>query len=240
MYKYSAIIIEPRKHNAIEFVLNNVCDCLSDEWGIILFHGINNSEYVTEIVENLNRLYKNRIQLVNLNIDNLTLLEYSKLLCTKTTVYDYINTETFLVFQTDSMIIKRNAYFINNFLEYDYVGSPWLITGYEPTQKCDFIGNGGFSLRKKSKILEIIEKIDWSNQYEDLYFSTKYENIKVYKPEYNKALMFCVDEVLSEITFACHKPWFHKNNQNVNTNHYDIFKQIYPEVELLEKLQYTE
>ena len=44
-YKYSAIIVEPRKHKALYFVLNNVCDCLSDEWKIILFHGSENILY---------------------------------------------------------------------------------------------------------------------------------------------------------------------------------------------------
>jgi hypothetical protein len=121
---------------------------------------------------------------------------------------------------------------INEYLNYDYVGSPWLITGYIPTQNCDFIGNGGFSLRKKSKMLEIIEKVEWNNSHEDLYFSTNYNNIIVNKPEYEKALTFCVDEVFSEISFACHKPWVH--------NHYEIFKLLYPEIEILKSLQYEE
>ena len=29
---FTAIIIEPRIHTALEFVLNNICDCLSHEW----------------------------------------------------------------------------------------------------------------------------------------------------------------------------------------------------------------
>ena len=49
-YKYTAIIVEPRKHKALEFVLNNICDCLTDEWRIILFHCKNNYEYAVEIV----------------------------------------------------------------------------------------------------------------------------------------------------------------------------------------------
>lgn len=125
--------------------------------------------------------------------------------------------------------MKKNSELIDSFLEYDYIGSPWLITNYIPTKECDFIGNGGFSLRKKSKMIEIIEKIEWANKYEDLYFTTNYVNIKVNKPEYTKACTFCVDEVFSELTFACHKPWVH--------NHYELFKKIYPEVEVLKNLQ---
>lgn len=228
-YKYTAIIIEPRKHKALEFVLNNICECLSSDWKIILFHGINNIEYIIEIVEKLNKIYENRIQYINLNIENLDLIEYSRLLCDKYIIYDNIKTELFLVFQTDSMIMKKNSELIDCFLEYDYIGSPWLIANYIPTKECDFIGNGGFSLRKKSKMIEIIEKIECVNKYEDLYFSRNYLNIKVNKPEYTKACTFCVDEVFSELTFACHKPWVH--------NHYELFKKIYPEVEVLKTLQ---
>ena len=31
-FKYTAIIIEPRKHKALCFVLNNMLECLSNEW----------------------------------------------------------------------------------------------------------------------------------------------------------------------------------------------------------------
>ena len=87
-------------------------------------------------------------------------------------------------------------------------------------------------------MLEIIEKVDWysktllTEQYEDLFFSTKYENIHVKKPEYNQACAFCVAEVFSPLTFACHKPWEH--------SHFDLFKSIYPDVETLRNLQFDE
>jgi hypothetical protein len=234
---YTAIIVEPRKHKALEFVLTNVCECLTRNWKIVLFHGTTNVEYVTLIVDRLNSVFDNRIQLVNLNINNLNQIEYSKLFATKSIIYETIQTEMFLVFQTDSMILKDNVHLIYDFLEYDYVGAPWLVTNYTPTKNCDFIGNGGFSLRNKNKMLEIIEKIDWHQvefpyNLEDLYFSTNYDRIAVKKPDYKKALTFCVDEVFSEITFACHRAWCH--------THFNLFRQIYPECETLYKLQESE
>ena len=56
---YCAIIIEPRKHKALEFVINNIYNCLPCD--IILFHGNNNIEYSHTIVDKLNT---NRIKLV--------------------------------------------------------------------------------------------------------------------------------------------------------------------------------
>jgi hypothetical protein len=236
-YKYTAIIIEPRKHNALDFVLHNVCSCLSNDWKIILFHGIKNVDFSSEIVQKNNNLFENKINMVQLPISNLNSYEYSELLSTKSIIYDYILTEIFLIFQTDSMIFKQNIHLLEDFLQYDYVGAPWLETNYIPTKNCGFIGNGGFSLRNKQKMLEIIEKINYYDfpddslfkNYEDLYFSNNYDSIDVRKPVYNKAKQFCVDEVFSEITFACHKPWFNKD--------YELFKTIYSEIETLQQLQ---
>ena len=242
-FKYSAIIVEPRKHKALEFVLNNVCDCLSNEWKIILFHGKSNIEYANKIVEKLNVIFNNRIFLINLNVDNLNQTTYSNLLTNKNTIYDNIDTDIFLVFQTDSIILKKNAHLINDYLNYDYVGSPWIRCEYELTQRCNFIGNGGFSLRNKNKMLEIIEKIPYKNEFEDLYFSRNYNNILVNKPSYEKAITFCAGEVFTTYAFACHRFWPHDyetNRLNYHHHHYNILIQNYPECEILMNLQCEE
>jgi hypothetical protein len=53
--KYTAVIVEPRKHKAIEFVLNNICECLSMNWNIVFFHGCNNEEYVKNIIDKVGK-----------------------------------------------------------------------------------------------------------------------------------------------------------------------------------------
>jgi hypothetical protein len=237
----TAILIEPRKHAAIDFCLKNVLECLSnDSWKIIVFHGTQNEEYVSNIINTYKQEDRNRITLVNLNVDNLDLKTYSELLAKRSILYDHIQTDYFLVFQTDSMIFKSHRNYITDLISegYDYVGAPWLITAYQPTRQRDFIGNGGFSLRKKSKMLEIIDKHDWDltkptefEWMEDLYFTNSYSDVSVKKPPYEKARQFAVDEVFSEVAFGCHKPWVHK--------HYSIFASIYPEVEELKQLQYS-
>jgi hypothetical protein len=237
-YKYTSIIIEPRKHKALEFVLNNMLECLSNDWKIVFFHGNNNIEYSTLIVNKLNLMFNNRIPAVNLNVDDLNQKTYSKLLATKSIVYDHINTEYFLVFQTDSMMFKRNINFMDFFIHgnYDYVGAPWLITNYQPTKDRSFIGNGGFSLRKTQTMLKIIENYPWNEEStnpivfnEDLYFSKHYDNINILKPSYETAKQFCVDEVFTQFTMACHRPWCH--------DHFNKLVEIYPECGVLKDLQ---
>ena len=70
MSKYTAIIIEPRKHRALHFVLTNFLHNLSNDWNIIIFHGINNVEYVKDIVDSIET---DRISLINLNVENLNI-----------------------------------------------------------------------------------------------------------------------------------------------------------------------
>mgnify|MGYP006183986685 CR=1 FL=1 len=46
-----AVIVETREHKALPFVLNNVMSILPDDWGLQIFHGSNNLEYVKEVTD---------------------------------------------------------------------------------------------------------------------------------------------------------------------------------------------
>jgi hypothetical protein len=120
---YTAIIIEPRKHKALSFVLKNILENLNSEWNIIIFHGNLNKDYVENIINTQLQQYKKRISLKSLEKDNLSIEDYNTLLKTKK-FYENIPTDIFLLFQTDSMIIPANKDKINDFLQYDYVGAP--------------------------------------------------------------------------------------------------------------------
>ncbi len=197
---YTAVIVEPRKHKALYFVINNALTNLSDEWNILIFHGIDNTQYVTDICASLSA-YTNRIQTINLNIQNLTISEYSTLLTTKD-FYTQIPTDLFLIFQTDSMIFSKNKHLINNFLHYDYVGAPWSYILHNNAQ----IGNGGFSLRKKSVILNIIDTVEYKGEPEDVYFSC---SGKLNVPTVDEAKTFSIEQIYSPVSFGCHQPWKH-------------------------------
>lgn len=216
---HTAIIIEPRKHKALRFVLKNFLDNLSNDWNIIVFHGNQNIDYVNTIVDRTLMQYKSRITLVNLNIDNLTREEYSNLLITNRFIYDSIPSETFLIFQTDSMIFSRYKNLINYFLKYDYVGAPWP---YEPRNNGHNVGNGGLSLRKKSKMLEIMDKDHNISLPEDVFFSCTTE-VNLYKPSFDEAKYFSVENIFSKRAFGCHQPWILKNE----------LMRYYPEVRRL-------
>ncbi|KAF4511445.1 hypothetical protein G6O67_003244 [Ophiocordyceps sinensis] len=76
--------------------------------------------------------------------------------------------EWLLVFQTDSMVCANSRLAVDDFLGYDWVGAPWNPDG-------TWGGNGGLSLRRVSRILEILrnqERPD-DSEPEDVWLSER-------------------------------------------------------------------
>jgi hypothetical protein len=248
---FTAIIIEPRQHKALSLVLNNFIKNLDKYWTFYIYHGINNEDYIKNIIDNELKDYENKITLLNLNVENLSFDDYNKILYDNS-FYDRINTEMFLIFQTDTLISNKYFKLIYNFIEYDYVGAPWI-------NGC--VGNGGLSFRKTNKMKEILnnasyyyikdnneelmnEDIFFSNN-EDVFFNTEYIketnnnidknnfiNNNVYKPSLEEAKFFSIESIYNEKSFGIHKPWVYLNN-----NELESIKKLFPELELLYELQ---
>ena len=103
------------------------------------------------------------------------------------------------------MICRKLSENINEFLNYDYVGAP----------NKDWVGNGGLSLRKKSKILDILKKSKRnSNQNEDVFFTEKEHNLKI--PDITTANKFSNEGIYSDESFGVHKPWWYLNEEEIN------------------------
>jgi len=91
MSAYTAVIVEPRKHPALSFVLQNVADNLSSEWKILVFHGKENSEYVRTIIEKMEEPSK-FLTPIQLDIDNLSIEQYNTDESSILSLYSYRNT----------------------------------------------------------------------------------------------------------------------------------------------------
>lgn len=76
--------------------------------------------------------------------------------------------EWLLVFQTDSMLCANSRLNLNDFLEYDWVGAPWNPEGR-------WGGNGGLSLRRVSRIIDVLRNQRRVNgsQPEDVWLSER-------------------------------------------------------------------
>ena len=178
------VIVEPRKHIHLKAVLKNMIYHLP-KWGLHIFYGKDNERFLLDI------LGKNHnVQLTNLKIDNLTITDYNNLL-TSSSFWKQITGDKVLIFQTDILLRKSN---IEQFLKYDYIGSPW-----DPKNPCISItntqvGNGGFSLRSREKMLKICETYERQNMNEDVYFSSHCQAMQYTMPDIKIANKFGIGQ----------------------------------------------
>jgi len=218
------ILIEFRPFPHLEFLIRNTIIKLP-KWNHTVVCGNKNYNLIVKICNSICRYIDSKITIIKLNIDNLTPSEYSKLLLTKE-FWEKFSGEKLLVYQEDSMLFHNK---IEPFLKFDYVGAPWPVNQDDNSYG---VGNGGFSLRSKSKILKCIEKIkpedlklgkstqDYMKNTkstfvpEDVYFSKSMidYNIGVVAPR-DIAKEFSQETQLSKNPLGGHNYWLAKNNK---------------------------
>jgi hypothetical protein len=215
------ILIEFRPMEHLEYLLRNTIIKLPN-WNHTVICGNNNYKQIGDICNKICKDISSSIKLIRLTQDNLVPSEYSKLLLRKQ-FWNLFEGEKLLVYQEDTLLFHNN---IDTFLNYDYVGAPW------PTNQDDNsygVGNGGFSLRSKSKLIKCIETvipenlqlgkstIDYmknTNSYvvpEDVYFSKAMIDNKIGKvAPRNIAIEFSQETQLSKNPLGGHNYWLAK------------------------------
>ena len=218
----TAIIVESRLHPALELVMCNFERNLPQDWKFLIIHSQSNKELIEKILRK-NSLQRHQTILYP---EHITHHIYNQMFFEKS-FYGQIDTEHFLIFQPDTLL--RDNYSkqkINEYLQYDYVGAPWRHTHN--------VGNGGLSLRKKSKMLEVLktakkEKKDYRLQMEDQIFSNFFNlNVDIKKPSFEEAKNFSVETCFSENSLGLHKAWLYMDKDQMSLLH----KQ-YPELKVL-------
>jgi hypothetical protein len=146
-----AVIVEPRRHKALAYVVTSIRRFGPMDAPILIMHGTENAEYVKRVTRHItNVLYH------LLPVRNMTPSEYSHLLLDDVNFWSVVSTEApkgnkdhVLIFQTDSMILRGSRPKWRQWLEetphISYVGAPWEHRVRK--QRKRIIGNGGFSLR---------------------------------------------------------------------------------------------
>ncbi len=211
MEKYTAVITEPRIHPAWKLVLTNFLTNLDERWNFLIICGITNKDFLYSLINGSFQEHKHRITIYQLDIqDFVTIKDYSNYMIDPF-IYELIPTETFLIFQLDTLISAKYKDTIYDFIKYDYVGAPWRGNGIFVRDENNvmpiqlLVGNGGLSLRKKSVMLDIIKNDVTNFRFEDgiledLFFS-KYAKKK---PSVEEAKLFSVETLFSEKSFGIH------------------------------------
>jgi hypothetical protein len=152
------VIVEPRRHPALEGVLHNFAYFLPNA-RFTLYHSTENADFVQNIVNDA------PIKLVNFREGNMGREDYNELLKSPEFWGDRAAERT-LIFQTDTGILKNS---VARFWKYAYVGAPW--TWSELGDPFFRVGNGGLSLRDTAFCLEAAKDTGESKLPEDVYFA---------------------------------------------------------------------
>lgn len=220
-----SVFVEFRSFPHAEFLLRNTIFKLGPKWSHTIVCGNNNYIMMEKIANNVCSNMSCKINVIRLNVNYVTRKQYCQLLMSQT-FWESFHGEKILIYQEDSCIFGKN---IDDFLEYDYIGAPW------PKGQRDNsigVGNGGFSLRSKAKMIEVIQTVHPNEcilnentiQYikrtclncipEDIYFTNSMiaKNIGMIAP-WEIARKFSQETVESENPFGGHCFW-NSNNKH--------------------------
>jgi len=167
-YRKFAVIIEPRFDAITEWVIYNFMHFLNPlGWNLIV---ISYSGYHSKIEQTLPYAFVFDIGDKHITFDsngnpNINIDSYNTILLDPE-LWKRLPGETIIIFQRDCIMFRM---FSDHFLLYDYAGSNYLVN-LSPL----FGGiNGGFSIRKRSTMLECLEKVTW-NMIDEYRLKNKY------------------------------------------------------------------
>jgi hypothetical protein len=244
---YEAVLIEFRNFPHIEFLIRNTIFKLGPDWSHTIICG--NLNY--DMVETICKSISPDINIIKVDIDNMTQSKYSEFLTTMD-FWTLLKGEKILIYQEDSIIFKNN---IQDFIDYDFIGAPFLKNSNDTPNS---VGNGGLSLRSKSIMIEVIKKIDpVSCNYnsstvdymkfvnlefppEDVYFSKcMQENMIGLVANWDIAYHFSSETVFNENSFGAHKFWCSDENWKTCIKKIFSFKIYKPRSNINKLLMYN-
>ena len=213
-----AVYIECQRLPHSEVIIRNAIYQLGDDWSHTIITGPENYAYYKKMAIFIN----SNILVINIGINNIinNNNNYNNLLLTHD-FWNKLSGEKILIYQSNSFIFKNN---ILEFLEWDYIGSPF------PNKNISLgihqVGNGGLSLRSKSKMLTILDRvnlkennysklinnykkrINFDNYPEDIVFSQNMQTMGIGKvADYETAKKFSTCMVYSDDSFGMDCMW---------------------------------
>ncbi|KAL3421501.1 hypothetical protein PVAG01_07946 [Phlyctema vagabunda] len=140
--------------------------------------------------------------------------------------------EHLLVFQPDSILCANSPATLNDFLHWDWIGAPWSKTA-------TFGGNGGLSLRRVSKVLQVLDKEqrrDNDVALEDLWLSIRLARLAhANMPHANTSKTFSVESVWDDTPLGYHIGWLGVHHEQIwdDPKQVDHILRYCPEVKLI-------
>ena len=171
--RFRAVTVMHRPCSTLSFTLANFAGVLGTEWPLLVLHDANISAHVEG-----NKMVRELKLQKRLHSSSLTAAGFRETLSNDAQAYSRVlvsahfwamlRAQHILVFQLDSVLCAMSPWKVHDFLEYDYIGAPWIDRFYGMD-----IGNGGLSLRKVKTMIHIIKTFPLEGRYEneDIYFA---------------------------------------------------------------------
>jgi len=196
---YEAVLIEFRIFPHLEFIIRNNISKLGKEWSYTIVCGNLNFDFMTTMCSSISE----NIKIIKLDYGNIDVKKYSEIL-TSVDFWNLFKGEKILIHQEDSLIFRDN---IKEFIQWDYIGAPW--------QKYDkvnlkHVGNGGFSLRSKQCMINIINNKSDKIEYhpEDLFFTKNMLEKNIGNiADYDTASLFSSENIFNPDSYGGHCFW---------------------------------
>lgn len=170
--RFRAATVLHKPCSTLGYTLTNFASNLGPDWPILILHNDDVSPHLER--NKIVRLQKKNgvLHTASLERNGFPALSsansssYSKLL-SSTRFWSAMKAEHVLIFQTDSVLCSMSPWSIEDFLNFDYIGAPWIDRWYGMD-----IGNGGLSLRKTKTMIRITENFNFKEtENEDIYFA---------------------------------------------------------------------
>lgn len=198
-----ACIVETRVIPNLSEIINNHLKFIPNDWGLTIYCSKQNRHLLKGLTREARVFYLK---------DRFTIHDYNRLF-KSVKFWDSLPYEKVLIFQTDSMLLKKG---IEDFLEWDYVGAVWKFQEHG--------GNGGLSLRSVDVMRYICANYAFSDRNEDVLFCNIMKSNKIGKLASREVCKKFSCEAIFELnTIGYHAidKWLTKEQCNIIKNQYN-------------------
>eukprot|EP00668_Euglena_longa_P014079 GGOE01018049.1.p1 GENE.GGOE01018049.1~~GGOE01018049.1.p1 ORF type:complete len:255 (+),score=69.38 GGOE01018049.1:67-831(+) len=209
----TAVIVEVRRHPLLVPVVHHMLQHIPNSTIVQVFHGPRNEQTLRSNFREALRV--GRVVLTRLNHTNMDIPMYNDLFYS-VDFWEGCIGERIVVFQTDSAVCSLSPYSWADFLDprWDFIGPPFRLQWKSKHQ------NGGFSLRRKSKMILALQKLSRTaagDLNEDRFFSLYAAKQGIVRPAPLKvARKFAVETLFYASPFAIHKAWAYQSAKQLS------------------------
>jgi hypothetical protein len=213
-----AVLVETRRNAHMQSVLQVFERALPSEFAFQIFHSAHNRAHVYEAARTLRHA---KVVFSELDYRNgaLSIVEYTQLLMSAEFWWSVAG-ETILLFQLDSVLCSHAYLNVTDFLHFDFVGAPWIYRhACQVSSAKVAVGNGGLSIRSRSKMLQLYERVVAAQLHadEDVHIGCACadEARHMACADVDHAAAFSVESIFHPAPVGVHKPWVHLDSQQL-------------------------